>query len=62
MKQNTRTTVKVKFEDGNSFITEINLSFDEAKRYYVGNYFNLGTSEDKMCKCTSIKEISRKEA
>lgn len=44
-----------------SFETEINLSFDEAKKYYVGNVFNMGLwydsagreHEDNLMRVTS---------
>lgn len=43
------------------FETEINLSFDEAKKYYVGNVFNMGLwydsagreHEDNLMRVTS---------
>ena len=44
-----------------SFETEINLSFDDAKKYYVGNVFNMGLwydsagreHEDNLMRVTS---------
>lgn len=49
--------LKVVFEDGDYLITRINLSLEEAKKYYIGNTFNLGVAEDNLKKCIDIIEL-----
>lgn len=49
--------LKVIFEDGDYLTTRINLSLEEAKKYYIGNKFNLGSVEDNFKKCIDIVEI-----
>lgn len=49
--------LKVILEDGDYLITKINLSLEEAKKYYIGNKFNLGIAEDNFKKCIDIVEI-----
>ena len=50
-------TLKAYFEDGNEITTRINATLEEAKRYYEGNYFNLGPVEDDMKKCIQVEEV-----
>ena len=56
-----KTTVKVylKDEQGNKdwFVTPINLSEQEAHRYYLGNIFNMGRETDRMMKCYKVETI-----
>lgn len=56
-----KTTVKVylKDEQGNEdyFITPINLSEQEAHKYYLGNIFNMGGETDHMMKCYKVETI-----
>lgn len=53
-----KTTVKVYLRDeqGNEdyFITPINLSEQEAHKYYLGNIFNMGCETDHMMKCYKV--------
>lgn len=39
---------KIGFENGDSFETGFNGTLDEARRYYLGRVFNLGTVDDDM--------------
>jgi hypothetical protein len=52
-------TVRVWFEDGNHLTTSINGTDEEITRYYVGNAFNFGDTEehpkDKMVKATKVE-------
>ncbi len=52
---------KVTFEDGNSFVTGMNATLEEAVRYYVGNAFQFGDTEecpyDRMVKAVKVEEI-----
>lgn len=47
--------VKVIFADGDSIITRINATEAEARAYYVGNMFNLGSVRDNMQKCITLE-------
>ncbi len=53
-----RTVVKVYLRgregDLDSFVTSINLSEKEARNYYLGKWFNMGTETDKMMKCYKV--------
>lgn len=49
-------TVKVNYSDGDSTITRINATPDEARAYYVGKVFNVGLGpNDNMQRCTGIE-------
>jgi len=54
-------SVKVTFADGNSFVTGINATLDEAKAYYIGQTFQFGDTEehpeDLPVKAISVEEI-----
>lgn len=57
LKRNT-VCVKVLFDDGDYFTTRINLTFEEAKQYYIGKQWNVGFGEsDLYKKCTSVELI-----
>ena len=52
--------VKVTFADGDSLVTRINATLEEARRYYVGQRFNLaprGSSEDRMVEAVSVEQV-----
>lgn len=49
------TAVRVHFADGNSLVTEINGTVEDALRYYrIGAIFNLGVYDDYLVKVTSV--------
>jgi hypothetical protein len=55
-------TVKVYFENGknkDSLITRINATFEGAKKYYLGRWFNVGDGNggDRMMKCYMIEAL-----
>lgn len=50
-------TFKITFANGNSFNTGFNGNINEARAYYLGNYFNLGSVEDDMQKCVAVEQI-----
>lgn len=53
-----RTDVKVTFDDGDHLNTGINLDLEGAKKYYLGNTFNLGIGpKDRMVKAVKVEEI-----
>jgi hypothetical protein len=51
-------TAKVHFSDGDSFVTGINLSYQDAVEYYLGKWFNLGCVEDRMVKCVKVEGLT----
>ena len=61
-----KTYIKVTFSDGStgladSVTTGINLTFEAAKDYYLGKWFNLGgiydPCEDRMAQAINVEEI-----
>lgn len=53
-----RIAVKVYFANGDHLFSEINATFEEAQRYYVGQTFNVGFGpNDNLQKCTKIELI-----
>lgn len=55
-----KTTVKVYLRDeqGNEdYFIPINLSEQEAHKYYLGNIFNMGCETDHMMKCYKVETI-----
>lgn len=48
---------KIGFKNGDSFTTGFNGSLDDAKAYYLGMVFNLGTVKDDMQCCTSVEPL-----
>lgn len=50
-------TFKITFANGNSFNTGFNGNIHEARAYYLGNLFNLGSVEDDVQKCVSVEQI-----
>lgn len=49
---------KIGFTDGDSFTTGFNGSLEDAKAYYLGHPFNLGTESDNMKICNSVEQLS----
>ena len=47
--------VKINYENGDSVITRINATPAEARAYYVGKAFNIGSTADNMQRCTGIE-------
>ncbi len=50
-------TVKAIFADGDSIITRMNATEQEARAYYVGRVFNLGSVRDNMQKCVGMEVL-----
>lgn len=48
---------KVIYSNGDHEIVSINLSYEDAKRYYLGHVFNIGTVDDHLVKCVKIEPI-----
>lgn len=48
--------IKVNYENGDSTVTRINATPDEARAYYVGKVFNVGLGpNDNLQRCTGIE-------
>ena len=51
-----RTYIKVFFEDGDHLETWINLPESEAKEYYLGKLFNIGSGpNDNIKECVRVE-------
>lgn len=51
-------TVKCTYGDGDEVVTRINATFEEAVKYYVGQWFNVGTGpDDNMQQCTAVELV-----
>ena len=50
-------TVKAIFADGDSIITRMNATEAEARAYYVGRVFNLGSVRDNLQKCVDLEVL-----
>lgn len=55
------TTVKCTYSNGDSITTDINGSIEEAKIYFLGNWFNFGDTDEKpyddMQQCIKVEEV-----
>lgn len=49
--------VKITFDDGQVIITDFNpnVSREEIAKYYMNNWFNLGSIKDDMHKCVKVE-------
>ena len=54
---NSPLEIRIIYEDGTAESTRINATIDEAKRYYIGNVFNVGVVSDILKKCVDIEII-----
>lgn len=58
-------TVKVTFSDGNSLVTSINGTDEEIRRYYVGQTFNFGDTDecpqDKLVTGVSVEFLEEQK-
>jgi hypothetical protein len=54
--------IKVTYADGNSLSTNINGTIEEARAYYIGQWFNFGDTEehpaDRMVKAVAVDEVT----
>lgn len=50
-------TVKAIFAGGDSVITRVNATESEARAYYVGKIFNMGSVGDNMQKCVGLEVL-----
>lgn len=46
---------KITFSDGDSLVTSMNSTLEEAKDYYLGKVFNLGIETDRLVRCISVE-------
>jgi hypothetical protein len=49
--------VKCTYENGDTTITGINGTFEEAKEYFLNKIFNIGSVEDNLQKCVKVEKI-----
>lgn len=54
-------TFKITFDNGDSLVTRLNGTFEDACQYYIGSMFNLGVVDDDMHRCVKVEEISDQE-
>ena len=47
--------IRIIYEDGTTGATKINATEEQARAYYVGRVFNVGTVADVMKKCVNIE-------
>ena len=56
---------KVTFEDGNTIVTSMNATLEQAKTYYLGKYFNFGDTDecpkDKMLKAVKVETLTKED-
>jgi hypothetical protein len=52
--------IKVTFANGDTISTSINATLQEAQKYYIGQYFNLGIEDDLMTKAVKVEQIAFK--
>lgn len=50
-------TTKATFDDGDTIITRINGTIEDAKAYYLGSVFNLGATSDNLRRCVFVEEV-----
>jgi hypothetical protein len=52
---------RITFADGNTIVTGMNATFEEAESYYIGKYFNFGDTdacpEDRMVRAVAVEKI-----
>lgn len=53
--------VKVYLENGDSFVTKMNGTPEDTRRYYDGATLNMGTDKDDLQKVAKIEILSDKE-
>ena len=56
-KEPNMITIKATFDDGNSIVTRINSTLEDAKAYYIGRMFNLGSVNDDIRRCVLVEEV-----
>ena len=49
--------VKITFDNGQTMVTDFNAKVgrEEIAKYYMGNWFNLGSVSDDMHKCVKVE-------
>ncbi len=50
-------TIQCTYSNGVKLVTRINGTIEEAKRYFLGHWFNLGIIEDNIQDCTEVELI-----
>lgn len=47
--------IRVTFDSGDTLETEINGTHESIEKYYIGNYFNVGSVNDKIAKAVKVQ-------
>lgn len=56
---NNRIAVKVCLSDSRyNYVTEINGTIEDARRYFVGQELNVGSVDDLMLKCVEVEDAT----
>lgn len=50
-------TVRCTYSNDDEVTTRINATFDEARAYFLNQWFNLGTVEDNMQRCVRVELV-----
>lgn len=53
-----RIEIRIIYTDGTIGYSAINATFEDARKYYEGNYFNVGTTFDEIKKCLRIELLT----
>ena len=54
-------TVKCTYADGTIIEADVNVTLEEAKDYFLGFTFNIGTVADNLQKCVNVELIGGNE-
>jgi hypothetical protein len=50
-------TVKCTYTNGDTITTSINANMEEARTYFLGKWFNIGSVNDNMQQCVKVEEV-----
>lgn len=51
-------SIECTYSNGDVITTSINGTIETAKKYFVGQWFNLGSFEDNMQQCIKVELVS----
>jgi hypothetical protein len=54
-------SIRVRFDDGNTLVTDINGTIEEIRSYYIGQVFNLGVGENDLLVTATDVDILTEE-
>lgn len=50
-------TIKCHYQNNDSIITRINGTLEDARNYFEGSIFNIGSAKDNLQKCIKVELI-----